>query len=262
MSWHTFIQSARPGEHAVQVVADADELARAVAGYLDPGLRAGAPGVVIATEDHRPLIARELERRGWKPPALERRRLLSHHDAEETLDAFMREGSPDPEAFTRVVGGLLDEAAALFPGQTLRAFGEMADVLWSRGDEDAAVAVEELWDELARNRSFALLCGYHFDIFDLDIQRRALPELVRTHSHARPASDPAWLAEAVDRALREVAGPSGAARAYLDAAERMPTTSVPRAQAVLSRLSSTNEPLARQVLERARAHYAARAAAA
>jgi hypothetical protein len=135
-------------------------------------------------------------------------------------------------------------------------------VLWARGQEEAAITLEELWNELARSRSFALLCGYHLDIFDLDVQQRSLPEVFRVHSHARPVVDSAWLSEAVDRALREIAGPSGAAHAYLDAAERVPTNGVPRSQAVLSRLSSTNETLARQVLDRARAHYRARQTAA
>jgi hypothetical protein len=262
MSWQTFIEHARPGEHAVQIHADPHELVESVGRYLAAGFRSSDPAVVIATAEHRHLVLRELEQRGWDPADLQRQRLLTYVDAEETLDTFMREGSPDPEAFDRVVGGLIDAAGVLFPGQMLRAFGEMVDVLWSRGEQQAAIALEELWNELARSRSFALLCGYHLDIFDLDAQRKGLPEVFRAHSHARPAADPAWLAESVDMALRELAGARGAARAYLDAAEDLPTTGVPRAQAVLSRLSGTDPGLARQVLERARSHYAARSAAA
>jgi hypothetical protein len=262
MSWLRFIENAQPGEHAVQILGDADRLTEALSRYVGAGLRSGAPAVIIARPGHWRSLVRELEGGGWDPPALQRERFLNYRDAEETLQKVMRDGSPQPEGFARVVGGLLDEVAALFPGQTIRAFGEMVDILWARGEERGALAVEELWNELARTRGFALLCGYHLDIFDLDVQREALPKIFRTHSHAQPTTNSGRLAEAVHCALTDVAGPRGAARVYLDMAERMPATSLPRAQAVLSWLSGTNTRLARLVLERARSHYAVTRAAA
>jgi len=262
MSWQRFIENAQPGEHAVQILGDADRPTEALSRYVGAGLRSGAPAVIVARAGHWRSLVQELEGRGWDPAALRRERFLNYRDAEETLEKFMRDGSPEPERFARVVGELLDEVAAVFPGQTIRAFGEMVDILWARGEEQAALAVEELWNELARTRGFALLCGYHLDIFDLDVQREALPEIFRAHSHAQPTTSSGRLAEAVHRALTDIAGPRGAARVYLDMAEQMPATSLPRAQAVLSRLSDTNGRLARLVLERARSHYAVTRAAA
>jgi hypothetical protein len=127
---------------------------------------------------------------------------------------------------------------------------------WRRGQERAAIALEELWNELAETRSFALLCGYHLDIFEVDVQREALPDLLRAHSHAHTVEEPSRLASAVDQALAEVIGPFQAARIYLDVAEHVPRGSLPRAQAVLSWLSSGEAPLAHEILQRARMHYA------
>jgi hypothetical protein len=145
---------------------------------------------------------------------------------------------PRRRRFESVVGELVDEMSARFPDRTIRAFGEMVDLLWSEGRERAAIALEELWNDLAETRSFALLCGYHLDIFELGVQRHALPEVLRTHSHARTADEPSRLAAAVDQALAEVVGPFRAARIYLDVAEHVPRGSVPRAQAVLNWLSA------------------------
>jgi MEDS: MEthanogen/methylotroph, DcmR Sensory domain len=255
-SWTRFIERAPAAEHAVQVYDDVSELARSVAAYVAAGFGAGDPALLISTPDHWEAFVRELDTRGWDPAALERERMLSRVDAEELLDAFMDNELPSPERFHEVIGGLVDGTSERFPGRTIRAFGEMVDLLWRRGQERAAIALEELWNELAETRSFALLCGYHLDVFQLAVQRDALPEVMRTHSHTRTVEEPSRLAAAVDQALAEIVGPVRAARIYLDVAEHVPRGSLPRAQAVLSWLSTREAPLAHEILERARMHYA------
>jgi len=254
--WRNFIERAPAAEHAVHVYDDSSELIRSVAAFLTAGFDEGDPGLVIATPAHWQALTRELERRGWKVSALERKGLVAHADAEELLETFMDGELPSAERFEQVVGGLVDEASARHPGRTIRAFGEMVDILWRRGERRAALALEELWNRLAERRSFALLCGYRLDIFELGVQREALPEVVAPHSHARIVEEPSRLAAAVDQALAEVLGPARAARIYLDVAEQMPRGSLPRAQAVLSWLSSSELPQAYEILQRTRMHYA------
>ena len=254
-NWTNFIERAPAAEHAVHVYDDPSELARSVATFHAAGFRAGDPALVIATPGHWEVFARELAKRGCEPGALERKGLLARVGARQLLDAFMDEELPSQKRFERVVGGLVDKMSARFPDRTIRAFGEMVDLLWSEGRERAAIALEELWNDLAETRPFALLCGYHLDIFELGVQRHALPEVLRTHSHARTADEPSRLAAAVDQALAEVVGPFRAARIYLDVAEHVPRGSVPRAQAVLNWLSAGDGPLAHEILQRARMHY-------
>lgn len=260
MSWTSFIERAPAAGHAVQVYDDVSELACSFAAFVTAGFREGEPAIAIATAEHREAFLRELVQRGWDPGRLEQKGMLASADAEELLDRFMEGERPSAERFERVVGGLVDEVSARHPGRTVRAFGEMVDLLWGRGQRQAAIALEELWNELARTRSFALLCGYHLDIFEPDVQRDALPEVFRLHSHTRTVEQPSRLAAAVDLALAEVVGPVRAARIYLDVAEHVPHGSLPRAQAVLSWLSTSGFPNARTVLERARMHYQLRAA--
>jgi hypothetical protein len=252
MSWKTFLESAPPTEHGVQVYTELDELAATVGEFLNAGFHAGEPAVVIATHEHWDAFRARIS-----PDAdeLQTRGLLKCRDAEETLATFMDGAVPSADRFDETVGGILDEVAAAFPERTVRAFGEMVDILLQRGNQRAAIAVEELWNRLLENRKCALLCAYQLDIFDLEAQTSVLPEIVRTHTHPRPAADTARLGSAVHEALTDALGPDAAAGIYLKVAETVPRTTLPRAEAVLMWLSRHQPSTASRVLQGARARY-------
>lgn len=245
MSWSRFIDSASAAEHAVQVYDDTADLVGTVA----PFLAVGSPTLVLATAEHWQALADVL-------PA-EASRAATVIDAHEMLDAICGDGSVSTEAFEHHVGGAVDELAARCPGSTIRAFGELVDLLWQRGDRRGAVELEELWNDLQRTRPVALLCAYCADVFDVDAQADGLAEVFRLHTHARPVADTARLSAALDQALSEVLGAAGTARVYLDVARHVPRGSVPRAQAVIGWLCETDRSRAADVLERARRNYAA-----
>jgi MEDS: MEthanogen/methylotroph, DcmR Sensory domain len=255
MSWTTFLQAAPASDHAVQVYDDLTELADSVGRYLDAGFKRGEPALLIATPDHLHAFVTACEAHGWHRAQLEAQGLLTALDAQHVLEGFMDGDVPSKERFDATVGTTIDEVARRFPDKTLRAFGEMVDLLWQQGNERGAIALEELWNEIAETRRFSLLCGYHLDIFDLNVQTSALPEIVRVHNLPRPVADPSRLAAAVDEALTEVLGRSEAGRVYLRVAEQVPRTELPRAQAVLTWLSHQDTENAQHVLDRARAHY-------
>jgi hypothetical protein len=259
MSWTTFLESAPPAEHAVQCYRELDELAASVGRFLDAGFRAGEPAVVIASAGHWPVFQEELEQRNHDVDELESRGLLTRCDADEILAALMGAELPSAERFEDVVGGTIDTVALRSADRTIRAFGEMVDVLARRGQQTAAIALEELWNGLQQTRRVALLCAYELDVFDLETQTAALPEIIRTHTHHRPVADPGRLAAAVHETLTDVVGPDAAARIYLRVAEEVPRTLLPRAQAVLMWLSAREPTTARRVLHGTRLRYASAA---
>jgi DcmR-like sensory protein len=256
MSWTGFLEGAPPAEHAVQCYRHLDELAVSVGRFLAAGFRAGEPAVVIACADHWQVFREELERHGHDVVELEDHGLLTVCDADETLAALMNGELPSAERFEDVVGGIVDAVALRVPGRTIRAFGEMVDILARRGQQAAAIELEELWNGLLGTRSLALLCAYELDVFDLHTQTTALPDIVRTHTHQRPVADPARLAAAVHETLSDVVGPDAAAHIYLRVAEEVPRTGLPRAQAVLMWLSGHEPATAERVLHGARLRYA------
>ena len=255
MSWTAFLDAAPEAGHAVQIYDDVAELSRSVVHFLDAGFHAGEPALVIAAEGHWNNFANGLEKRGWDLGRLRQHGLLTCRDASRMLDGFMDGDGASPERFEQGVGGAVDEVAARFPDRTIRAFGEMVDLLWRRGRRSAALAVEQLWSALAHSRRFSLLCAYDLDIFELEVQTRALPEILRAHTHLRPVADTGRLSAAVDKALAEVVGTNRAGQIYLRVAEDVPRTELVRAEAVLMWLSKEDRSVATEVLDRARTHY-------
>jgi hypothetical protein len=166
--------------HAVQFYSDEGSLARLVAGFLADGFDAGDAGVIIATPEHRVLIEAQLRHRHVDVDALKRMGELAVVDARETLQTFMVNGLPHASTFQFVLGRMLDQVCRAHPGCTIRAYGEMVNVLWRDGFEAAAIRLETLWNELAQSREFKLLCGYSMGNF---YKGTALDDIRGLHSH-------------------------------------------------------------------------------
>ena len=166
--------------HAVRFYDDERSLCRIVADFIGDGLVAGHPAVVIATPRHRDGISRELQTLALDVSRLRANGELVMLDAEDMLLGFMQNGLPDPVAFERRVGGILDGATAGQPKATVRAYGETVDVLWKNGATDAAIRLEVLWNQLARTRAFSLLCGYSVGNF---YKHAAYEHICSQHTH-------------------------------------------------------------------------------
>lgn len=257
-AWDDFLEGQAPAGHAVQVYREVHELDDSVGAYLAAGFEHREPAIVIATAEHWERLADELAKRGWTAAELEAEGLLTRADAHETLAAFMDGDHPSPSRFEEVVGGLVDDVSARWPGTALRAFGEMVNVLCERSQENAAAELEVLWNDLGTTRRFALLCGYRLDVFDKAAQVSTLPHVCAVHSHVLPAEDPARLEQAVDSALEEVLGPVQTGRVYSLVAKDMQETRVPMSQLALMWVSENMPALADRILAQARLHYGAR----
>jgi 4-hydroxyphenylpyruvate dioxygenase-like putative hemolysin len=157
MNWSEVLREPSHGDHIVQTYQDPAFLADAVAEYLGTGLRRGEAAIVIARPQH---VAKFQEKLGT--PA-ERGQLIIL-DAEETLARFMADGMPQWNAFHEVVGGLIAQVRLQFPA--VRAYGEMVDILWQEGKREAAIRLEEFWNELTRLQTFSLFCAYAMDHLD------------------------------------------------------------------------------------------------
>jgi anti-sigma regulatory factor (Ser/Thr protein kinase) len=143
--------------HLVAVYERDDELAATVAEYLLDAFEQGGTGVVIATRDHRRAVARALTTRGVALDDLVKAGRYRSLDARDTLAAFMRGGQPDPGAFFAVVADVIGSAPAA--GRPVHVFGEMVALLWD-DNVAAALDLESLWNRIAAQHRFALLCAY------------------------------------------------------------------------------------------------------
>lgn len=254
-SWIEFLRGAPSGGHGVQIYRQESELADSVASYLAAGFKAGDPALVVACPEHWVAFEAALATRGWEADELRAEGLLTLEDADTTLAAFMSGGRPSPVRFEEVVGGVLDSITERHPGRQIRAFGEMVDLLCVRGEHEAALALEEIWNKLARNRQFSLLCGYRLDVFDRASQTQTLPGVCRSHTHVLPAFDSTRLTVAVDRALGEILGHGEAGKVYVLVAEEARRERISVAQLALMWVSANMPVTADRILASARAHY-------
>jgi cytochrome P450 len=146
--------------HEVQYYEHSQFLVNRVADFLAPGITAGEAVVVIATPKHADLIDHALRARGFDLAAARRDGYFVSLDAVETLKQIMTEDRPDHARFTTVVGGAIEMARSKAKAPIVRAFGEMVAVLWARGRPGAALALEDVWNDLLGHHPLALLCGY------------------------------------------------------------------------------------------------------
>jgi hypothetical protein len=235
----------------VHLYTDHDDLVETVAAFLASGFNVGAPAVVVATPEHVRSIRVQLADAGWGDTG----GLLVVADADATLGAIVEDGTVSAQAFDGVIGRLLDDVAARFPGQTTRVFGEMVDLLCARGDMETAVVLEELWNGALARRRFCLLCAYELDLFDRASQVGPLPHICSQHSQVQPAYDSGRLSRAVDLALEEVLGYADAGRVYFDVAGEARLERIPVAQLALMWVSANMPDLADRVLASARVRY-------
>jgi MEDS: MEthanogen/methylotroph, DcmR Sensory domain len=165
-------------EHVVLLHATERELADRVCEHFLAGEEPGT-AIVIATPEHRRLITERLAQAGVDVPAEWAKGSFVALDAGETMDSFIVEGWPDAAAFWQTISPVLKRAIAR-PGQ-VRVFGEMVAMLWDNGQTGAAVDLEALWNELARQYSFSLLCAYPADALE-DEHSDELAQICAAHS--------------------------------------------------------------------------------
>ncbi len=245
-----------PAAHAAQIYTESDELADAVAAYFAAGFDEGEPAILVATAVHTSLVLERLAAAGWDAKRIDALGLLVCADADATLEQLMDGQVPGAAAFERLIGGLLDELEARFPETRVRVYGEMVDVLCQRGQQTAAVALEELWNRLARTRRFALLCGYRLDVFDRQSQVGTLRDVCNLHTHVTSGADEDRLAHAVDDALVGVLGAQGAGQVYSLVGPEIRERRVPPPQLALMWVSENMPMNAERILAAARSRYA------
>jgi hypothetical protein len=175
-----------------------DELSR----YVSHALHAGDAAVVVATKDHRDRLVQRLTDEGTDLATLIERGQFIALDAAQTLATFMVEGWPDYERFSEVIGSVIEKAvAATDRGANPRVaiYGEMVALLWEQGKAEAAIRLEQLWNGLARSRSFSLFCAYPMSSFSHERDADLLMKVCGEHSAVIPTEGYTSLVNEDDR---------------------------------------------------------------
>jgi len=250
MHWKHLLAAPSVGDHMVQTYQDQGFLAEAIAHFVECGLQRREGILLIATQPHWQAIAERLKGGVVDAAGALAAGQLVVLEAEATLTNFMRGGMPEWTAFEKTVVPVLDELQRKFA--TVRAYGEMVDILWQAGNREASYRLEEYWNALIEKIPFSLLCAYFIDHLDPHLYGGPLERVCRCHSHMIPARDEAELERAVAVSTQKIMGAALSGMLGTLASTYRPRTLMPMPQATLFYLCENMPVTARKVLKKMR----------
>lgn len=159
------VPEAAAPDHLAKLYRDPSSLAEAVARFILGGLWKGEGVVAIVEPAHWAQISGSLADQGADVRGAEHRGELLVIDAPTVLGKIWTGSGIDGARFDDLFGGAIRSMRGQRPGKPLRIFGEMVDLLCQSGRVDAALQLDDRWNEMMirEPRAFRLLCGFGMD---------------------------------------------------------------------------------------------------
>jgi DNA-binding NarL/FixJ family response regulator len=173
-----------PHRHEVQFCSDDAVFLDSFAHFIATALKSGHAAIAVITESHRSGLVSRLKAQGLDVDAATQQGTYLQLDVAETLSTFMVNGMPDPTRFFEVAGGLI-EAAAKSARQEhcgVVVCGECSPTLWAEGKADAAIRVEQLFDQVGKAFGLDILCGYASSSFHGEGDELVFQNICAEHS--------------------------------------------------------------------------------
>jgi DNA-binding NarL/FixJ family response regulator len=173
-----------PHSHEVLFYSDETVLLDSVTRLIAAALRAGNAAIVLATKSHRDSLVQRLKAGGVDIDGALQQGTYISLDATDTLSAIMVNGLPDPVRFFGGVGGSIEAAAKAAKSEQPQVvvFGEAVDLLQATGKADAAIRLEQLWNEVAKTLEVHVLCGYALSSFHNEEDEHVFQSICAEHS--------------------------------------------------------------------------------
>jgi hypothetical protein len=144
--------------HRMEIYDEERTLADIVSKLIVQARNLGQPALVIAAAPFRAALVEAL-----RAQHIEVKRQTSEIellDSEDLLTDIMAGEVPDAARFKQIIGGALARLCAGRKPCVVVIYGDMADILVRAGNAPAALALERLWNQLAGEYTFSLVCGY------------------------------------------------------------------------------------------------------
>jgi DNA-binding NarL/FixJ family response regulator len=188
------VEEAAPGcvagagrRHEAAFYPDETALVDGYARFAEAALQAGHPCIVMATQLRRASVCRRLHERGIDiSRAIDEGKLLLL-DVTDALLTFMVNDRADETRFWNAATSLVMRAAKASRAEHphVAACGECAPALWSGGNAEGAIRLEQLWNDVSRTYNVDIFCGYFLPNgheHDVDVYERICVEHSAVHS--------------------------------------------------------------------------------
>jgi DNA-binding NarL/FixJ family response regulator len=170
--------------HEVLFYSDDAVFLDSFARFIAVALRSGDAAIAVITESHRDGLVLRLKAQGLDVDAATQQGTYIQLDVAKTLSTFMVNDMPDSVRFSEVVAGIIHSAAKVVKGEHSRvvACGECSPLLWAEGKTDAAIRLEQLWDEVGTTFEMDILCGYALSSFHDEEDEHVFQRICAEHS--------------------------------------------------------------------------------
>jgi DNA-binding NarL/FixJ family response regulator len=170
--------------HEVQFYSDDALLLDTFARFIAVALKSGRAAIVVITDSHRDGLVSRLKSQGLDVDAATQQGTYLQLDVNKTFSTFMVNDMPDSARFFPLVDGLIEAAAkaARQEHHGVVVCGEGTSVLWAEGKADAAIRLEQLWDEVGKTLGVDILCGYALSSFHGEEDEHVFQSICAEHS--------------------------------------------------------------------------------
>lgn len=180
------MRAARASVHPCHFYSDDNAFATTVASFLAPAFREGQGVVAFGTAAHLDAIEKRLQRDGHDIAIAKKRGQYQSFDAQAALEALVVGELPAQDVFDEIVGSRVAQAVREFGG--VRAFGEIVSLLWRDGKRQAALRLEEMWNDAIGLHPLSLLCGYNVRAFTSAHDAAGVTGIIGAHTGVLPKS--------------------------------------------------------------------------
>ena len=156
-------------------------LAATVATFLAPAFAERQALIAIGTPEHLLAIEDRLRAGGHDVDGARASGQYASLDAHWALRQLTAYGMPTAERFNAILGPHIKRATAEYG--SVRAFGEIVSLLWRDGKRQAALRLEELWNEALGYHPLALICGYNVRSFNDAADARGVIGIINSHTN-------------------------------------------------------------------------------
>jgi DNA-binding NarL/FixJ family response regulator len=180
------VRSDSARRHEVEFYSDDKSFVVGFSRFIEAALKSGSAVIVMATDAHRQSLVERLRKDGLDMDAAVEQGRCIFVDVADAVSSFMLKD--DRASYREAACHLIATAAKASGGERPRvaACGECAPKLWEQGEADAAVELEQLWDEIARSCDVDILCGYVLSSFQREQQGHIYEKICAMHSAIFP----------------------------------------------------------------------------
>lgn len=177
--------AVRENEHLVQFYEDEAFLLDNVSEFLGNTLSKGGSAIALARSTFLAGLEARLTEAGLDVEDAQRAGRYTTLDAHDVLKLIMDGRQADAGRFLTLFSGVIDDAA--LAGRPVSIFGELVSLLAEDDNHEAALHIEQLWNDLLVTRTFTLYCAYTLESLGPNGMTKHSHDICGAHTRVVPA---------------------------------------------------------------------------